>query len=154
MKIGQLAKAVGCSVETIRFYEKKGLLPPPLRTAGNFRIYNTQHLERLSFICYCRYLDISLDEIDILLKLSHSPYAQQHQEINQLLDRHLKQVANHIHKLTHLRSHLLHLKKKYGNYMNDKTNFIQELQHSSLRFIGFRQSLDPTKTTIKLENVE
>ena len=63
MKIGALAKALGCTVETIRYYEQQGLIPPPKRTLGNFRQYNEEHLQRLSFICNCRNLDISLSEI-------------------------------------------------------------------------------------------
>ena len=67
MKIGALPKALGCTVETIRYYEQQGLIPPPKRTSGNFRQYNDAHLQRLSFICNCRNLDISLSEIKILL---------------------------------------------------------------------------------------
>ena len=69
MKIGKLAKAVGCSVDAIRFYEQKGIMPRPLRSEGGFRLYTDEHVQRLSFICYCRSLDISLEEIKLLLSL-------------------------------------------------------------------------------------
>ena len=59
MKIGQLANIVGCTVEAVRFYEKQGLIEPAKRTSGNFRVYTEEHLKQLSFICYCRSLDIS-----------------------------------------------------------------------------------------------
>lgn len=62
MKIGQLANIVGCTVEAVRFYEKQGLIEPAKRTIGNFRVYTEEHLKQLSFICYCRSLDISLKE--------------------------------------------------------------------------------------------
>ena len=63
MKIGELSTASSTAIETIRYYEREGLLPPPGRTEGNFRIYEASHLERLQFIRYCRGLDMSLDEV-------------------------------------------------------------------------------------------
>ena len=50
MKIGELAKATGSLVQTIRFYEREGLLPQAERTEGNYRIYGQDHAERLAFI--------------------------------------------------------------------------------------------------------
>ena len=50
MKIGELSKLSGCSIQTIRYYEKEALLSPPMRTEGNFRIYNEQILKELLFI--------------------------------------------------------------------------------------------------------
>ena len=50
MKIGELASATATKVETVRYYEKIGLLPPPARTSGNYRAYGAGHLARLSFI--------------------------------------------------------------------------------------------------------
>ena len=50
MKIGELASATATKVETVRYYEKIGLLPPPARTSANYRAYGSGHLARLSFI--------------------------------------------------------------------------------------------------------
>lgn len=50
MKIGELASATATKVETVRYYEKIGLLPPPSRTSANYRAYGNDHLVRLSFI--------------------------------------------------------------------------------------------------------
>ncbi len=47
MKIGELAQVAQTTVETVRYYEKEGLLPEPARTAGNFRVYGPEHVERL-----------------------------------------------------------------------------------------------------------
>jgi MerR family regulatory protein len=58
MSIGELAQMAGCSVETIRYYEKQGLLPKPARSVNNYRIYASNHLRRLLFIRNCRALDI------------------------------------------------------------------------------------------------
>ena len=68
MKIGELAAATGTPIETIRYYEREGLLPAPDRTVGNFRIYDETHLSRLEFVRHCRALDMNLDEIRVLLE--------------------------------------------------------------------------------------
>lgn len=68
--IGQLAQATGTKVETIRFYEKTGLLPAPARTEGNYRAYTGEHLGRLSFIRRARDLGFSLDQVRELLELA------------------------------------------------------------------------------------
>lgn len=69
MRIGELAKATDTQVETIRYYEREALLPQPGRTEGNYRVYGPEHVERLSFIRYCRSLDMALDEIRALLRM-------------------------------------------------------------------------------------
>ena len=67
--IGTLAKTTGCDVQTIRYYEKIGLLPKPHRSPGNQRIYDREHLERLTFIRHGRALGFSLDRIRRFLEL-------------------------------------------------------------------------------------
>ena len=66
---GALAKETGVNAETIRYYEKAGLLPDPPRTSGGHRVYDEFHLRRLSFIRRCRELGFTLDEVRGLLKL-------------------------------------------------------------------------------------
>ncbi len=68
--IGQLSKQTGCKVETIRYYEKAGLLPAPPRTAGGHRLYDSAHAQRLGFIRRSRELGFSLDDIRALLRLA------------------------------------------------------------------------------------
>ncbi len=70
LTIGHLAKATGTKVETIRFYEKTGLLPAPARTEGNYRAYAADHLNRLSFIRRARDLGFSLEQVRELLTLT------------------------------------------------------------------------------------
>jgi Cu(I)-responsive transcriptional regulator len=70
LTIGRLATATGTNVETIRFYEKSGILPSPARTDGNYRSYDPAHLKRLSFIRRARDLGFSLDQVRALLGLS------------------------------------------------------------------------------------
>lgn len=70
MKIGQIAAATGLHIETIRFYEREGLVSPPDRTAGNYRSYDGKHLKRLSFIRRARDLGFSLAQVRELLDLA------------------------------------------------------------------------------------
>src|SRR3954469_12037183 len=70
LRIGDLATATATKVETIRYYERIGLLPPPARTAGNYRAYTPQHRQRLSFICRARGLGFSTEQVRELLGLA------------------------------------------------------------------------------------
>lgn len=105
MKIGELAKATGTQVETIRYYEREGLLPETTRTDGNYRIYGTAHAERLSFIRHCRSLDMTLDEIRVLLRFKDAP-TENCGEVNALLDEHIGHVAARIRELRSLERQL------------------------------------------------
>lgn len=68
--IGALAEATDTKVETVRYYERIGLLPEPGRTSGNYRAYSADHLGRLSFIRRARDLGFTLDQIRALLGLA------------------------------------------------------------------------------------
>ena len=72
MRIGELAQKVGCQVETIRFYEAKQLLPPAVRSPSNNRLYDERHLKRMRFIRNCRMLNMSLDDIRVLISISEN----------------------------------------------------------------------------------
>ncbi|MFQ5764302.1 MAG: helix-turn-helix domain-containing protein [Rhodospirillales bacterium] len=67
--IGALSRGTGVNVETIRYYERVGVLPPPPRSEGGHRIYGDQHLRRLNFVRRSRELGFSLDEIKHMLRL-------------------------------------------------------------------------------------
>ena len=69
MRRGELAERSGCNIETVRFYEKQGLLPAPPRTAGGHREYEREHLKRLTFIRRSRELGFTLDQTRSLLGL-------------------------------------------------------------------------------------
>ncbi len=104
-KIGELARLTGSQVETIRYYEREGLLPVPGRSGGNYRLYGDAHVERLQFIRHCRSLDMTLDEIRSLLTFRDAP-EQNCSEVNTLLDRHIDQVAQRIAELKALQAQL------------------------------------------------
>jgi Cd(II)/Pb(II)-responsive transcriptional regulator len=111
MKIGELAQVAQTTVETVRYYEKEGLLPEPARTTGNFRVYGAEHLERLRFIRNCRALDMSHEEIHTLLDLADQP-ADGCGAINAVFDQHIAHVNERIRELTHLKQQLGALRER------------------------------------------
>ena len=70
LAIGMLSKRTGCNIETIRYYERVGLLPTPARSSGGYRLYGTGHLKRLAFVRRARALGFSVAEVRTLLKLA------------------------------------------------------------------------------------
>src|SRR5499425_2399620 len=68
--IGQLSKHTGTNVETIRYYERVGLLAAPARSSGGYRLYRTEHLKRLNFVRRARALGFSIGEVRTLLRLA------------------------------------------------------------------------------------
>jgi Cd(II)/Pb(II)-responsive transcriptional regulator len=113
MKIGELAKATGTQTETIRYYEAEGLLPKAGRTESNYRVYGQVHVARLSFIRHCRTLDMTLSEIQTLLRFKDAP-EQNCEEVNELLDEHIEHVAARIKELRHLQTELKALRQQCG----------------------------------------
>ncbi len=69
LTIGALSKRTGCNIETIRYYERIGILPAPPRTEGGHRLYGRDHLKRLFFVRRSRELGFSLKEVRGLLSL-------------------------------------------------------------------------------------
>lgn len=111
LKIGELAKQTGSQVETIRYYEREGLLPEPARSEGNYRLYGPTHAERLQFIRHCRSLDMSLDEIRSLLGFRDAPN-ESCLAVNELLERHIEHVAHRISELQALKTQLQALRSQ------------------------------------------
>jgi MerR family mercuric resistance operon transcriptional regulator len=68
--IGGLSKHTGTNIETIRYYERVGLLPAPARSSGGYRLYGTDHLKRLNFVRRARALGFSVAEVRKLLTLA------------------------------------------------------------------------------------
>lgn len=114
MKIGELAAAAQCTVETVRYYEKQGLLPPAGRSANNYRVYGSVHLDRLVFIRNCRALDMSQKEVASLLSLMMKP-AKNCDAVDALLDEHMTHVDARIGELQRLKKQLLSLRRQCRN---------------------------------------
>ena len=111
LKIGDLARRTQCPTETIRYYEREGLLPPPTRTAGNYRVYGPGHVERLSFIRNCRSLDMALDEIRQLLRVRDVPW-ENCDAAHRLLDEHIAHVGTRVSELQDLERQLKALRRE------------------------------------------
>jgi Cu(I)-responsive transcriptional regulator len=105
MKIGEIAAATSTKVETVRFYEKAGLLPPPARTEGNYRSYGTSHLQRLSFIRRARQLGISLDDVRELLTLGDNT-EQSCEAVDAIASAHLEDIERKLTDLTQMATEL------------------------------------------------
>lgn len=108
-RIGELARATGIEVETIRYYEKTGLLPPPARQANGYRAYGAAHLEQLAFIRHCRALDMSLADIRRLLDFLQQPQAGC-EDINLLIDAQLLRVRARLTSMQALERQLMELR--------------------------------------------
>ena len=110
MKIGEISKRSCVPVETIRYYEKIGLLPKPYRETSGYRAYRNAHLDRLLFIKRCRNLDMAQDEIRELIRLSENPEADC-REVDALLARHLEHVRDRLRELSSLEKNLQQLQR-------------------------------------------
>ena len=115
IKIGQLSAVTGCSIQTIRHYEKEQLLAAVGRSEGNFRLYDEAAIEQLLFIKHCRSLDLSLPEIRQLLALNRSPGAQC-DDVNRMMDAHIEQVEARIRELTARNEQLKTLRCSCSNH--------------------------------------
>lgn len=148
MKIGELATAASTPIETIRYYESQGLLPKPERTAGNFRVYDALALERLQFIRYCRSLDMSLDEVRVLLKFRDTP-KDSCDDVNRLLDEHIGHVSRRIRELRLLEKELKALRQRCGEARSaDQCGILTELSQASREGTG-----KTTKKTSHLRSI-
>lgn len=110
MRIGELGSSVNVGIETIRYYEKIGLLPEPCRSPNGYRTYTSVHLERLAFIRHCRMLDIPISEIKLILDSSQSKLDMDCSEINQLIDKQLTRVRARLVSMKRLEKQLLALR--------------------------------------------
>ena len=105
MKISELARATDTPADTIRYYERVGLLTAPARAGNNYRHYDTRHVDRLAFIRQARGLDMSLDEIRTLLHWRDEPQADCG-AVNALVDAHIQHIAARIRELRALEKQL------------------------------------------------
>jgi len=103
--IGRLARETGCKVQTVRYYEQIGLMPEPVRTAGNQRRYGPAHLARMMFIRHGRELGFSIDSIRELLSLMDQPN-RSCEAADRVARAQLKAVESRITRLNSLKSEL------------------------------------------------
>jgi DNA-binding transcriptional MerR regulator len=108
LKIGDLARATGTTVETIRYYERIGLLAGPPRTEGNCRYSGASDLARLDFIRHARDLGFDIAEIRSLIDLAHNP-DQDCADADRIATGHLEAVERKIASLALLRDELVRM---------------------------------------------
>jgi MerR family mercuric resistance operon transcriptional regulator len=92
IRIGELSRRTGCNIETIRYYERIGLLPRPLRSEARYRLYNSDDVHRLTFVRRARELGFSLDDVRALLALSADQGRETCAEVREVAARHLADV--------------------------------------------------------------
>ena len=114
MKTGELAQQAGVNIQTIRFYEREGLLGLPPRTATGYRCYGQQDLEHVVFIKTCQQLGFTLSDIRSLAQL-HRPLASaaggqvglvERSRIAAIAQDRLRQVDEKLRQLSEMRAHL------------------------------------------------
>ncbi|MBF0125550.1 MAG: Cd(II)/Pb(II)-responsive transcriptional regulator, partial [Magnetococcales bacterium] len=119
MRIGELAKQAGCDVETVRYYERDGLLAKPEREISGYRNYNTLHLADLQFVRHCRSLGMKLAEIKVLMNFRSSPDGDC-AGVNALLDVQIVRVEEQMAAMSLLKEQLIALRNKCEHRRTNK----------------------------------
>ena len=114
LKIGELARKAGVSVDTIRFYENKGLLSASKRSATGYRLFDEDDVTRLLFIARAKQVGFTLDEITELLDLKLHPDEHTCQEVKQRTQVKLDKVSQKIAELERIRRSLAKLHEACG----------------------------------------
>ena len=131
MRIGELARQAGVDVQTVRYYEREGLLDAPARTPSGYRAYGPDHLERLNFVRHCRSLDMPLAEVKRLVQLAGEKTISC-DEVNGLVRAHLARVQAKRKSLQELESKLaaLNAQCESGHRVAD-CGILEELIHAA-----------------------
>lgn len=129
MRIGELARLTGTSAETIRYYEKEGLLPRPARTDANYRSYSTAHRQRLTFIRRARDLGFRLGAVRELLALTDDK-SQPCAAVDAIAGVHLREIDSKIADLQKMQCELRRL--------------IDTCGHGTVGHCRIIETLDPT----------
>jgi MerR family mercuric resistance operon transcriptional regulator len=98
LPIGVLSRETGVNIETIRYYERVGLMPKPPRSNGGHRVYDKTHKQRLAFIRRARELGFGLDDIRNLLRLEISQHLAC-DEVKALTEQHIAEIREKIRDL-------------------------------------------------------
>jgi len=131
MRIGEIAARSGCRTDTIRYYERVRLLPPPSRGANNYRRYGSVHLERLAFIRHCRSLGMPIEDVRRVLGLFRDPVASC-ESVDTLIDAHLQRIRVQRTALDQLERQLVQLRARCqrGHHVAD-CGILRELMHAA-----------------------
>ena len=126
MRIGELATACDCSAETIRYYERVGLLEQPPRSANRYRVYDDRHLKGLKFILRARSLGFTQDEVRQLVDIAHmqTPACE---AVHTLLSEQISQVRRKLRELRQLEKSLTRLRDQCEDGSLNECPVIDEL---------------------------
>ncbi|WP_269915110.1 MerR family transcriptional regulator [Acinetobacter sp. HY1485] len=129
--IGQLAKKVKLTTDTIRFYEQKKLMTPAKRGENQYRYYSDIQVKELIFIRHCRDLGMSLHEIELLNQQLKDPQ-QSCQEVDHIIDEHLNHIEHKITRLMAFQTQLQQLKNScQSNQTVENCQIVQTLQSNT-----------------------
>jgi MerR family copper efflux transcriptional regulator len=117
--IGKLADQAGVGIDTVRFYERRGLLPKPQRTAAGYRLYDEASISRIRFVRRAKQLGFTLDEIEILLQLQDK--GGRKSEVKSITTRKLAQIDAKIADLSRMREVLTALASECSGQGNIAT---------------------------------
>lgn len=127
MKISDLSRATGVDVDTIRYYEKSGLLPAPPRESNGYRHYGREQLERLAFVRHCRALDMPLADVKGLLDFVDGR-PDDSGGIESLIEAQLKRVRARLKSLRALERQLAQLRRQCdANHKAHECGILHEL---------------------------
>jgi len=115
MKIGELSKMTGVSIDTIRYYEQRTLLPEAVRTQSGYRQYSGNDVTRLKFIVQTKELGFTLKEISQLLGIQSNDC----REMKLIAESKALEMEDRIAKLSHMKDVLLELADKCGQSVSD-----------------------------------
>jgi DNA-binding transcriptional MerR regulator len=150
LRIGEVAEATGISVEALRFYERRGLLGRPARTASGYRAYDEAVLERLAFIKRAQAIGFSLDEITEILEMrgrGQAPCV----EVREAARRKLAELDARLRELRRYRNELARTLDDWDERGIDEGQFCGLIEHSHLHAPGnaaaTRRAPAPKKTS-------
>ena len=143
MRIGDLSESTGTAVETIRFYEREGLIPAAQRADNNYRVYTAAHAEQLAFIRHCRALDIPLADVRRLLGFLEAP-GNDCGDIDQLIEAQLARVRARLQSMQALERQLAELRRRCdARHVTAECGILHELVDAGLLQLQGRRIVVP-----------
>ncbi|WP_407331944.1 Zn(2+)-responsive transcriptional regulator [Enterovibrio sp. 27052020O] len=122
LQIGQLAKQAGVSGDTLRFYEKVGLLKPTSRNESGYRLYNEDALSRVHFIMKAKRLGLTLDDIQEMLEIRLEASQHSCAEVKGITQKKLDEIDQKIAELTQIRVALKKINDACCGHANDNAS--------------------------------
>ncbi len=128
--IGAVAEMTGVKIETIRYYEKAGVIRPPARGQNGYRLYSMEHVERLEFVKRCRELGFSLDHTSSLLSLADSK-ERTCKQVSGIAEERLNEVRAKIADLRRMEAVLKNFVKVCPRNLNPECPIISALSKAT-----------------------